>query len=206
MTLAHRVYVQQPILLARRGDLRRRRSLRQTLGPTRRVRTSSPKSRRPRPQRVKRPRQAIARLAPPVAAPSNGTAVAPPRTRQSLRRAPQTSQKGQRRLASQLRRCRSSASQERQCVGPVRSLRDRYSQRRRPLRWMSKRREPGRQVDGWGVRQSSNGEVEGPGTHARWRQGRTISQRPRRQPRSASRPPPTIVRRTGEHQSPWNLR
>jgi len=42
---------------------------------------------------------------------------------------------------------------------------------------------------------SSNGEVEGPGTHARWRRGRTISQRPRRQARSASRTPPTIVRR-----------
>jgi hypothetical protein len=41
---------------------------------------------------------------------------------------------------------------------------------------------------------TSNGEVEGPGTHARWRRGRTISQRPRRQTAHASRPPPTIVR------------
>ena len=41
---------------------------------------------------------------------------------------------------------------------------------------------------------SSNGEVEGPHGHARWRRGRTISQRPRRQASSASRPPPTIVR------------
>src|SRR5438270_4506345 len=39
-----------------------------------------------------------------------------------------------------------------------------------------------------------NGEVEGPPRSARWRQGRTISQRPRRQAASASRPPPTIVR------------
>jgi hypothetical protein len=41
----------------------------------------------------------------------------------------------------------------------------------------------------------SNGEVEGPHRSAQWRRGRTISQRPRRQPRSASRTPPTIVRR-----------
>src|ERR1700733_424465 len=40
----------------------------------------------------------------------------------------------------------------------------------------------------------SNGEVEGPGTHAQWRRGRTISLRPRRQPKSISRTPPTIVR------------
>jgi hypothetical protein len=40
----------------------------------------------------------------------------------------------------------------------------------------------------------SNGEVEGPHRSARWRRGRTISQRPRRQPTSASRSPPTIVR------------
>src|SRR5262249_47703213 len=41
---------------------------------------------------------------------------------------------------------------------------------------------------------ASNGEVEGPHDDAPRRRGRTISQRPRRQPRSASRPPPTIVR------------
>src|SRR5256885_16173601 len=46
---------------------------------------------------------------------------------------------------------------------------------------------------------SSNGEVEGPPRSARWRQGRTISQRPRRQAASASRPPPTIVRRHPPH-------
>jgi hypothetical protein len=40
----------------------------------------------------------------------------------------------------------------------------------------------------------SNGEVEGLPTSAPWRRGRTISQRPRRQRRSASRTPPTIVR------------
>ena len=41
----------------------------------------------------------------------------------------------------------------------------------------------------------SNGEVEGPDDHAQARRGRKISQRPMRQPASASRPPPTIVRR-----------
>src|SRR6184192_1273329 len=41
---------------------------------------------------------------------------------------------------------------------------------------------------------TSNGEVEGPHRSAPWRRGRTISQRPRRQTASASRPPPTIVR------------
>ena len=41
-----------------------------------------------------------------------------------------------------------------------------------------------------------NGEVEGPHrSPSPWRRGRTISQRPRRQPRSPSRTPPTIVRR-----------
>jgi len=41
----------------------------------------------------------------------------------------------------------------------------------------------------------SNGEVEGPHRSAGpWRRGRTISQRPRRQARNASRTPPTIVR------------
>src|SRR5437879_6061182 len=38
-----------------------------------------------------------------------------------------------------------------------------------------------------------NAEVEGPGDHAPWRRGRTISQRPRRQAAGASRPPRTIV-------------
>jgi hypothetical protein len=28
----------------------------------------------------------------------------------------------------------------------------------------------------WAQRMASNGEVEGPGTHARWRRGRTLSQ------------------------------
>ena len=42
---------------------------------------------------------------------------------------------------------------------------------------------------------TSNGEVEGPDDHAGWRRGRIISQRPRRLAASASRPPPTIVRR-----------
>jgi hypothetical protein len=42
---------------------------------------------------------------------------------------------------------------------------------------------------------ASNGEVEGPHRSAGpWRRGRTISQRPRRQARSTSRTPPTIVR------------
>jgi len=42
----------------------------------------------------------------------------------------------------------------------------------------------------------SNGEVEGPPRSAgRWRRGRTISKRPRRQPQGVSRTPPTIVRR-----------
>ncbi len=41
-----------------------------------------------------------------------------------------------------------------------------------------------------------NGEVEGPHRSAGpRRRGRTISQRPRRHPKSASRTPPTIVRR-----------
>ena len=41
----------------------------------------------------------------------------------------------------------------------------------------------------------SNGELERPHRSASpWRRGRTLSQRPRRQTRSASRPPPTIVR------------
>src|SRR5207237_4729395 len=40
---------------------------------------------------------------------------------------------------------------------------------------------------------SPNGEVEGPDDHARWRRGRTISQRPRRQAAGASRPPRTIA-------------
>src|ERR1700730_17211345 len=44
------------------------------------------------------------------------------------------------------------------------------------------------------VSMRSNGEVEGPRRSARRRRGRTISQRPRRQTRSASRTPPTIVR------------
>jgi hypothetical protein len=54
-------------------------------------------------------------------------------------------------------------------------------------------------------RWSSNGEVEGPHRSARsWRRGRTISQRPRRQPRSVSRTPPTIVRSHGPPMtSPW---
>jgi hypothetical protein len=42
---------------------------------------------------------------------------------------------------------------------------------------------------------TSNGEVEGPHRSAPRRRGRTISQRPRRQSASASRVPPTIVRR-----------
>ena len=47
----------------------------------------------------------------------------------------------------------------------------------------------------------SNGEVEGPHRSAGpQRRGRTISQRPRRQTRSASRTPPAIVRRR-QHQS-----
>jgi hypothetical protein len=41
------------------------------------------------------------------------------------------------------------------------------------------------------LRDSSNGEVEGPDTHGR---GRTISQRPKRQTAYPSRPPPTTVR------------
>jgi hypothetical protein len=41
----------------------------------------------------------------------------------------------------------------------------------------------------------SNGEAEGPHRSAgHWHRGRTISSRPRRQPRSASRTPPAIVR------------
>jgi hypothetical protein len=46
----------------------------------------------------------------------------------------------------------------------------------------------------------SNGEVEGPHRSAPRRRGRTISQRPRRQAASASRTPPTIVRRHGSRQ------
>jgi hypothetical protein len=49
----------------------------------------------------------------------------------------------------------------------------------------------------------SNGEVEGPHRSAGpWRRGRTISERPRRQTRSASRTPPTIVRRHASTASP----
>jgi hypothetical protein len=52
----------------------------------------------------------------------------------------------------------------------------------------------------------SNGEVEGPDDHGRGRRGRTISQRPRRQTASASRTPPTMVRRphcVGWRTVPW---
>jgi len=47
----------------------------------------------------------------------------------------------------------------------------------------------------------SNGEAEGPHrSPSPWRRERTISQRPRRQHRSASRTPPAIVRcRRGDH-------
>jgi hypothetical protein len=50
------------------------------------------------------------------------------------------------------------------------------------------------QVEYHGVVMAANGEVEGPHRSACWRRGRTISPRPRRQPRSASQTPPTIVR------------
>src|SRR5580658_10763351 len=49
-------------------------------------------------------------------------------------------------------------------------------------------------VGGTVQRWPPNGEVEGPSRSARWRRGRTISQRPRRLPTGASRPPPPIVR------------
>jgi len=49
----------------------------------------------------------------------------------------------------------------------------------------------------------SNGEAEGPRRSAsHWRRGRTISSRPRRQPRSASRTPPAIVRRHASTSGP----
>jgi hypothetical protein len=50
------------------------------------------------------------------------------------------------------------------------------------------------QVEYHGVVMAANGEVEGPRRSARWRRGRTLSQRPRRQATSASRTSPTIVR------------
>ena len=49
---------------------------------------------------------------------------------------------------------------------------------------------------------SSNGEAEGPRrSPSPWRRGRKISSRPRRQPGSASRTPPTIVRWHEKHQA-----
>jgi len=51
------------------------------------------------------------------------------------------------------------------------------------------------QVEYHGVVMAANGEVEGPGTHAgQATRAHTVFQRPRRQTRSASRTPPTIVR------------
>jgi hypothetical protein len=68
----------------------------------------------------------------------------------------------------------------------------------RARRSRSASREKGRrqeQRDEYACHMPSNGEVEGPHRSAGWRRGRTISQRPRRPTTSASRTPPTIVRR-----------
>ena len=51
---------------------------------------------------------------------------------------------------------------------------------------------------------TANGEVEGPADHAgRAPRAHTVFQRPRRQTHHASRPPPTIVRRTRRTTRPY---
>jgi len=56
-------------------------------------------------------------------------------------------------------------------------------------------------------RMGSNGEVEGPDDHAvQATRAHTVRRRPRRQARSPSRTPPTIVRRHGCHSKPSTIR
>src|ERR1700728_448241 len=61
-------------------------------------------------------------------------------------------------------------------------------------------------VGGTVQRWPPNGEVERPSRSARWRRGRTISQRPRRQAANASRTPPTIVRGRHAHAPAQSLK